>query len=256
MKFTVSLLSLTLSLILGLTLGLLCLSPAQAESDCPESPSLTAWIMCIDKVPEYARLSDDYPARLRALVKSSGINRSNAAGDTPLGLAARAGLSDFVADLLMLGALPDQPNARGETPLLQALEGFSAVDETRPETLALLLAHGVNVKLADKLGRTPLMLAAGVVPGKKTETLKLILNRKPPVWAVDKQGEHVLFYLARSFSPAMQGEDWIWEDYQQATQLLLAYKPNLKLRNRAGQTVVQVARKQGFTQLAEILDVR
>lgn len=234
----------------------LCL-PAQAveQDTCvSDSKTLSDFVKCVAAVEEYARQSELYPERIREFVKNSGINRPDATGETALGLSAGSGLSAIVSELLKLGADPEQPNARGQTPLILNLKGMTSVNETRVETLELLLGHGTCVDVSDTQGTTPLMLAAQVAPGFKVETLKAILARKPPVWVIDKQGENVLFYLVRSYSLSMESEDWIQDSFVEVANLLLTQKPDLNWRNREGKTVSQVAREQGALLLAERLD--
>lgn len=220
-----------------------------------QSKSLTDFIRCVDSVAEYARQSEAYPKRLRELAKLSGINRVDSAGETPLGLAAAAGLSEFVAELIKLGAKTEQVNAQGQTPLSLALKGMNSVDETRPETLALLLKHGARVNVRDKQAVTPLMLAAQAAPSLKVQAVTTLLKYKPVVWALDQQGEHALFYLVRACSPEIENEDWLWESFEQSAKLLLAYKPDLKLHNRSGQTLSDLALQQGCTKLAGLFKI-
>ncbi len=242
-----------LSGVLSGVLSLPALAINDQDSCLSESKTLIDFIQCVGSVAEYTRESDRYSKRLRELAKTSGINRANQAGETPLMLAAAAGLSELVSELLKLGAQLELVNAQGETALMMAVKGLSSVDETRPETLALLLKHGASVNVKDKQGRTPLMLATQAAPNFKAQTVALILKSKPAVWTLDQQGEHVLFYLVRAYHPSMQGEDWIWDAFEQTAKLLLAHKPDLKLRNRSGQTVEKLARQQGFLQMAELL---
>lgn len=238
-----------------MTLGLWMPTEAIDNEDMcvADSKTLSDFVKCVGSVAEYARQSDLYPERIRELAKSTGVNDPDATGETPLGLSAGAGLSALVTELLKLGADPEQQNARGQTPLILALKGMTSVDESRLETLTVLLENGAQVNLSDKQGTTPLMLAAQAAPSLKVEAVSAILKRKPPIWATDQQGETVLFYLVRSYSPAMEGEDWILEAYQEAANLLLIHKPDLKLRNCAGQTVSELAHEQSFRLLIERL---
>ncbi|PKL75850.1 MAG: hypothetical protein CVV27_13270 [Candidatus Melainabacteria bacterium HGW-Melainabacteria-1] len=236
-----------------LALLLLQSLPALATDDCPKNLDLISWIDCVATLPEYSRQSGSYPARIHKLLKRSPLTATNAAGDSALSVAARYGLAEIATSLLKLGANPKHRNHQGETPLLLAIKGLTSVDETRGETLAVLLKYGARVDTADSQGTTPLMLATQAAPSVKIETLKLILSRKPKVWALDAKGEHALFYLIRSYQPAMAGEDWIWEAFREASLLLLAHKPDLGIRNRDGQTVLDLARSLDFTLMVDLL---
>lgn len=79
------------------------------------------------------------------------VNASNAAGETPLMMAALKGQADWVQRLLARGARVQQP---GWSPVLYAASG------PEPKVLALLLDKGAPVDARSPNGTTPLMMAA------------------------------------------------------------------------------------------------
>lgn len=79
------------------------------------------------------------------------IDEPNAAGETPLMMAALKGQLDWVARLVQMGA---QVNRPGWSPLLYAASG------PEPRTVVLLLDRGADIESRAPNGDTALMLAA------------------------------------------------------------------------------------------------
>lgn len=79
------------------------------------------------------------------------VDEANAAGETPLMMAALKGRLDWVARLVQMGA---QVNRAGWTPLQYAASG------PEPRTVVLLLDRGAEVDARAPNGSTALMLAA------------------------------------------------------------------------------------------------
>jgi ankyrin repeat protein len=79
------------------------------------------------------------------------VNATNAAGETPLMMAALKGQTAWIARLLERGARLQQP---GWSPVLYAASG------PEPKALALLLDKGAPVNARSPNGSTPLMMAA------------------------------------------------------------------------------------------------
>ncbi|KNC52181.1 uncharacterized protein AMSG_01007 [Thecamonas trahens ATCC 50062] len=105
----------------------------------------------------------------------------DAAGYTPLHLAARAGHFETALALLRAGAAVDVPQARtGETALhLAAVEGKETM-------MALLLAAGARSSVADDMGHTA--LHCGVAAGCSAEMLLKLLAAGGDVDAPDSHG--------------------------------------------------------------------
>lgn len=79
------------------------------------------------------------------------IDEANAAGETPLMMAALKGRLDWVSRLVQMGA---QVNRPGWSPLLYAASG------PEPRTVVLLLDRGADIEARAPNGDTALMLAA------------------------------------------------------------------------------------------------
>uniref|UniRef100_A0A8C5N318 Ankyrin repeat and SOCS box containing 15 n=1 Tax=Leptobrachium leishanense TaxID=445787 RepID=A0A8C5N318_9ANUR len=123
---------------------------------------------------------------LDAVCRTSWEQKTNH-GETPLSLAAKAGLVQNVSALLEKGIWPNTKNRKGESPLLIAIQigsydmaatlisynstinqpcvkRWSAIHEAakrgRRDLVSLLLKHGANVGQRDGFGVTPLGVAA------------------------------------------------------------------------------------------------
>ncbi len=95
--------------------------------------------------------------QVRALAAKapSLLGARDAAGNTPLHLAAAAGSAPTVELLISLGAPIDGANAAGRMPLHEAMLA------RKPEAALALIAKGADVrKPGDGMGRTPLHMAA------------------------------------------------------------------------------------------------
>lgn len=80
------------------------------------------------------------------LQKGADPNLSErAGGDTPLLAAARIGYGDAIEWLIEAGAKVDEPNRRGETPLIVA------VQQRRPAIVRMLLDKGANPDRRDSV---------------------------------------------------------------------------------------------------------
>lgn len=125
-------------------------------------------------------------------VRRSGGAGTDAAGNTPLMVAAAVGSADSMRLLLDSGADPNAANRAGATPLM-----WCAGDLTK---VKLLLNRGARVDAVSKAGRTPLQVAAyndGAV-----ETARLLIARGANVNARDKQGGTVLAAAAENNNTA------------------------------------------------------
>src|SRR5215468_7428486 len=121
-----------------------------------------------------ATMSADYSQALRSgdirqirllLDKGASPNARDAAGNTPLMLAAVYGDVQAVRLLLDRGAEVNATNAAGATPLLRAAHNF---EKTRA-----LVDAGAEVNVRSALGNTPLMLAAR--PANSHRTVRILL---------------------------------------------------------------------------------
>ncbi|NXL68860.1 AN34A protein, partial [Chordeiles acutipennis] len=114
--------------------------------------------------------------RLTRLLLEGGayINEGNAAGQTPLMAACRAGYADppeqhrMVRYLLENGADPNIPDKTGKTALMHA-----CAELTGPAVATVLLAHGADPSVRDYTGASALIYA---INRGERETLQVLLD--------------------------------------------------------------------------------
>ncbi|XP_067110924.1 LOW QUALITY PROTEIN: protein TANC1 [Osmerus mordax] len=100
-------------------------------------------------------------------------------GETALTAAAGRGKMDVCGFLLEQGAVVQQVNRRGVSPL------FCAVRQGHWQIAELLLQHGADVNVSDKQGRTLLMVAA--CEGHLS-TVDFLLSKGASLTSMDKEG--------------------------------------------------------------------
>ncbi|XP_019364821.1 PREDICTED: ankyrin repeat and SOCS box protein 15 [Gavialis gangeticus] len=177
-------------------------------------------------------------------------------GETPLTLAAKAGLVKNVRTLLEKGVWPNTTNNKGETPLLIAVRRGSfemvstlikhncsihqpcakrwsamheAAKQDRKDIVSLLLKNGGNVNLKDGYGVTPLGVAAEY---GHCDVLEHLIHRGGDVHAVADDGASIMFEAAGGGNP-------------DCIALLLEYGGSGNVPNRAGQLPIHKAAYEG-----------
>ncbi|KAG7466913.1 hypothetical protein MATL_G00147390 [Megalops atlanticus] len=100
-------------------------------------------------------------------------------GETALTAAAGRGKMEVCEFLLQQGAVVQQANRRGVSPL------FCAVRQGHWQIADLLLQHGADVNISDKQGRTLLMVAA--CEGHLS-TVEFLLSKGASLTSMDKEG--------------------------------------------------------------------
>uniref|UniRef100_A0A8D0A4P6 Tetratricopeptide repeat, ankyrin repeat and coiled-coil containing 1 n=1 Tax=Sander lucioperca TaxID=283035 RepID=A0A8D0A4P6_SANLU len=100
-------------------------------------------------------------------------------GETALTAAAGRGKMEVCSFLLEQGALVQQVNRRGVSPL------FCAVRQGHWQVRHLLLQHGADINISDKQGRTLLMVAA--CEGHLS-TVEFLLSKGASLTSMDKEG--------------------------------------------------------------------
>lgn len=107
------------------------------------------------RFPLAAAVLADRPAMVRLLLRAGADpSQQDAAGSTPLMMAAAIGSIDSARALLARGALVDACDGRGVTALMEAARN------RHDKLVALLIRHGARPDLQDRNGETALMLAA------------------------------------------------------------------------------------------------
>lgn len=79
------------------------------------------------------------------------------------------------------------------TPLL-----YASGSEGHPEVIARILKANPNLEIADKYGRTPLIMASHCYKGAAAVNLRLLLNAGANVNAKDNQGATALIYARQA----------------------------------------------------------
>jgi hypothetical protein len=107
-----------------------------------------------DAAPISAIRADDVKSVRHLIERGADVHAADAAGVTPLSVAARKGYADIAGLLIAKGAEVDAANMLGATPLLLAVEAG------HKDMAVLLIARGADVHAVNELGITPLMGAA------------------------------------------------------------------------------------------------
>lgn len=141
-----------------------------------------------------------------------------------------------VRELLADGADPNSYDRRGRTPLM------SAADVTNPELCKLLMAHGADVSLIsrDEFQAPAIIYAAS--RKQSLDTLKVLLEGGSPVDARLADWQFTPLILAASLQS------------RENVQLLLAFKANVRLRDKEGHTALDLAKKTGNEEIVSILE--
>lgn len=142
---------------------------------------------------------------------ATSVNARGPGGSTPLMWAALDGDIQMVRELIERGGDPNLANDSGVTALMWAVPDA--------EKVGLLVERGANVNARSKVGRTPLMIAAGVYGASNVVKLLLDKGANPSEQAPSLFGsisalseatyaadeETLGFLLARGVNPAMDG---------------------------------------------------
>jgi ankyrin repeat protein len=107
--------------------------------------------VAIEQTPMSAAVFSTRPGLVRLLLRAgASVDRPNARGETPLLQALQFGKYEVVGVLLDAGADPNRSANDGTTPFLRACRSG------RPELVAELLRHHADPNLRDAGGQTPL----------------------------------------------------------------------------------------------------
>ncbi len=181
------------------------------------------------------------------LANGASIEARDVDGATPLIRAAGVGNLDAVKVLLDRGANLEAKDGNGRTALISAACECASID--MPETvdvLKLLVAKKAHVNAKDKEGETALMAAAG---SGETSNVLFLLDSRAQIDAKGHDGNTALM-LAAAAGPynavrALETTD--------AVKLLLSRGADPNVRNKHGQTALDLAVKSGRKAVAALL---
>lgn len=135
-------------------------------------------------------------ASLRKLPAGSvDVESADAAGNTPLMLAASRGEADLLRLLVERGAKVDARNGARATPLMLTAD---------PKLADLLISKGADVNAADGEGGTALMRAA---KSGRAELTLLLIERGADASARDSSGNSALALAAPAAAPALEAAE-------------------------------------------------
>jgi ankyrin repeat protein len=183
----------------------------------------------------YQAVRNDNMATLRALIKEHGANAKDSHGQTPLMFAAAYGSLDAMKLLIASGADVKAENDAGATAL-----HWGAYDAQK---IRLLLESGADPNKASRIGRTPLIVAAGTAG--TLEAVKLLLEKGTDVNAADGNG----------FTPLIVAAG---VDNAPVAKLLIEKGANINAKANTGQeaTPLMSAAHNGNVQLTRLLLAR
>lgn len=203
---------------------------------------------------------------IKLIKNGANVNAQDAENYTPLILAAgQAGLEAIIKQLLTHQAQPNMQTRDGRTALMHA-----SIADNIPGAILLLEAHA-NPDISDAFGKTALMYAT---EHDHQKLFTELLKHKADINKADKQGLTALM-LAADVNNAEMVSELIKlnvlankQDKDGNTALmrailkknramarLLHHTTNPFIKNKTGETARDIARKNGFHKLANLLDL-
>ena len=119
--------------------------------------------------PDYVQALLDKGARIDTVLR----------GAQALHFAAKAGFTGVMEVLLKNGAPVDGCNDKGETPLFYALKAGPRADIVK--SVELLLSHGADPKIEDRLGKMPLAIARRMKRPDKARIVSVFEAASPSI---------------------------------------------------------------------------
>ena len=149
------------------------------------------------------------------------VNATNKLNQTPLSLACSTGNEDTISVLLTAGTDLSITNFDGKTCLHDAVDGGCSKD-----VLQVLIDHGVDVNVTDKLNCTALMLAS---KKKNEDAIEVLLNAGADTHFADADGYTCLYY-------ATDGDC-----SKEVLQAIISYGADVNATNKTNVTALMIA---------------
>jgi len=158
-------------------------------------------------------------------------------GESALTYAMRGQNLEIVKFLLKQGAPVKIQDTGGFSPL------FAALESLQPEFVRLLLEAGAEAEVRDSDQETPLLWAArtGFVAGAT-----FLLEKGANANSQDREGNTPLLLGVKAGSE---------REATEMTRLLLAFKANPNLANKAGETPMGFVQEYDYPEIAQMLEV-
>lgn len=174
----------------------------------------------------------DAAAVRASLQRGAVVDEPDLTGNTPLLYAAAGGHQSAVDELLSAGASPNHLNAGGTPAIVAAARSAPA------EIVRSLLDHGATPDARTPRGMTAIMIAA---TGANEETIRTLVDAGADASARDDEGQTALWYAAGAEEPG------------QVLDLLLKLGIDVKVTDTHGRTALHEAAERGTTGSYETL---
>lgn len=219
----------------------------------------------IYSIRKYSGSYGDYgysnPEKVKLLLEQgANANEKEKDGTTLLHMACSKGLPDIVKLLIQYGANVEAKDNKGYAPIHYAstavrLPGARYVPEATTEgkssAIKILGENKANINAKTNNGETPLLILFTedfMYNSDNSEILKTLISLGADVNAQDKRGNtalHALMYLI--------SERWGDDFHTSDIKLLLDHGANPAIKNRAGNTVIDIIEKKfNFKEKEEI----
>ena len=186
----------------------------------------------------YQAIRQNDLAKLKAISKSAdAVNVADSRGVTPLMHAASIGTVQAMKVLIDAGARVNAKSGLDSTALL-----YAAVDE---EKTRLLLNAGADVNIASKIGRSPLIVAAGRQGG--SQTVRMLLQKGAEIKGVGMMAETSPLPVSNALIEAALANDLA------SLKLLLAARAPLDEGNFVSLTALGLAAGHGNVEAVKFL---
>ena len=159
-------------------------------------------------------------------------------GNNALLEAAHGSNTDVIKLLLQRGANAYTTNHQGENALMRAAKGI--LNPIRP-TLALFLAHGLDINSRDHKGRTALHHSVAVIMEMgDVEAVHALLDAGADIEALDHEGNTPLLVA-------------VGDHYLGGTKALLERGADVNAKNAEGKTALDIATAAGYEEISALL---